>query len=91
MMPRVKFTTNLKQFFPTLTTVEVQGSTVTEVVAAVNERWDGLRDYIVDEHGRLRRHVNIFVGEDLIHDKVHLSDAVNDDDVVYIMQALSGG
>lgn len=90
-MSTVKFTPNLKQFFPTLAPIEVDVGTVTEAVAAVNLHWNGLKDYIVDEHGRLRPHVNIFVGENLIQDKVNLSDAVTADDVIYIMQALSGG
>lgn len=90
-MPTVKFTPNLKQFFPTLAPIKVDVETVAEAVAAVNIRWDGLKDYIVDEHGRLRPHVNIFVDEELIQDKVNLSDTVTGEDVIYIMQALSGG
>ena len=90
-MPTVRFTPNLRQFFPTLKPIEVEATTVTEAVNAVNVRWDGLKDYIVDEHGRLRPHVNIFIGEDLIRDKIHLSDSVNEEDVIFIMQALSGG
>jgi molybdopterin synthase sulfur carrier subunit len=90
-MPTVKFTPNLKQFFPTLRSVDVKATTVTEAVTAVNARWDGLKDYIVDEHGRLRPHVNIFVGEQLIEDTEHLSDTVTNNDVIFIMQALSGG
>jgi len=35
--------------------------------------------------------VNIFVGEELIHDRVTMRDEVKSDDKIYIMQALSGG
>lgn len=90
-MPTVKFTPNLKQFFPTLAPIKVDVVTVAEAVAAVNIHWDGLKDYIVDEHGRLRPHVNIFVDEDLIRDNMNLSDTVTDKNVIYIIQALSGG
>ena len=90
-MPRVKFTPNLKQFFPDLTEVEVEAQTVAEVITAVNTRWDGLADYIIDEQGALRKHVNIYIGEDLIHDKKTLSDSVEPNTRVYIFQALSGG
>lgn len=90
-MAVVKFTPNLKRFFPDLTEFNVEASTVAEVVAAAEARWNGLAAYIVDEHGRLRPHVNIFVNEDLIYDKVHLSDKVTDSTRIYIMQALSGG
>ncbi len=87
----VKFTPNLKRFFPDLTEYSVEAGTVAEVVAAVDERWQGLASYIVDEHGRLRPHVNIFINEDLVFDKETLSDKVTDGTRIYVMQALSGG
>jgi sulfur-carrier protein len=90
-MALVKFTPNLKRFFPDLCEIEVEGANVAEIVAAVDSRWEGLADYIVDENGALRKHVNIFIGEDLIHDKQKLSDAVSKNSRVFIMQALSGG
>ena len=90
-MAVVKFTPNLKRFFPDLSEIEVEGANVAEVVAAVDSRWEGLADYIVDENGALRKHVNIFIGEELINDKQNLSDAVSKNSRIYIMQALSGG
>ena len=90
-MALVKFTPNLKRFFPDLCEIEVEGRTVAELVAAVDARWEGLADYIIDERGALRKHVNIFIGEDLINDKQNLSDVVGQNTRVYIMQALSGG
>ena len=61
------------------------------MVAAVDARWPGLQAYIVDERGTLRQHVNIFIGEDMIHDREKLSDPVASDSRVYVFQALSGG
>lgn len=90
-MAYVKFTPNLKRFFPDLTSIDVDASTVADVVKAVDSRWQGLAAYIVDEHGVLRQHVNIFIGDELIKDKKTLSDAVDSDTQIYIMQALSGG
>lgn len=90
-MAHIKFTPNLKRFFPDLTEIEVDAKTVSDVIDAVDNRWRGLADYIVDEQGALRKHVNIFVGDELIHDKTGLSDAVSADTKIYIMQALSGG
>ena len=90
-MAHIKFTPNLKRFFPDLTEIDVDAKTVSEVVTAVDNRWRGLADYIIDENGALRKHVNIFVGDELIHDKIELSDAVSANTKIYIMQALSGG
>ena len=90
-MPQVKFTQALKRFYPNLDTLEINASTVAEIVAALDHYFPGLKDYVVDEQGKLRQHVNIFIGNHLIHDKIKLSDQVTDEDEIYIMQALSGG
>ena len=90
-MARVKFTPNLQRFFPDLTELEVEATTIADAVAAVDRRWQGLGDYIIDEQGALRKHVNIFIGDELIRDKRTLSDEVAADTRIYIMQALSGG
>lgn len=90
-MPKVNFTYALKRFYPDLESVEIVAENVSEVVQHLNQRYPGLRDYLVDEQGRLRQHVNIFVGDKLIKDKEKLSDRVSEADEVFIMQALSGG
>lgn len=91
-MAHVKFTRHLVRFFPDLgDNVEVEGNTVAQVVAALDERYPGLADYIVNERGALRQHVNIFLGQDLIHDRERLQDPVAKNDRIYIFQALSGG
>lgn len=90
-MPVVKFTKNLQRFFPTLTETEVNGQTVAEVVSALDRCYPGLADYIVDERGKLRQHVNIFIGDSMVDDRETLGDAVEANTRVYIFQALSGG
>lgn len=90
-MPYVKFTKNLERFFPGLSDLSVEAATVADVVKAVDSRWPGLAAYIVDERGALRKHVNIFIGEDMILDRERLSDSVDPNSRVYIFQALSGG
>ena len=90
-MAQVKFTPNLKRFFPDLCECEIEAATVAEIVTAVDRRWRGLADYIIDEQGALRKHVNIFVGDELLRDKQNLSDRVSADSKIFIVQALSGG
>ncbi len=90
-MPVVKFTSNLKRFYPDLTPLEVSGETVAEALDQVEQNHHGLKDYIVDENGVLRKHVNIFIGNDMIKDRQKLADRLADTDEMYIMQALSGG
>ncbi|HVM68866.1 MAG TPA: MoaD/ThiS family protein [Gaiellaceae bacterium] len=90
-MPHVAFTRHLQRFFPTLAEGEVPGATVREVIDELERRHPGFASYVTDETGRLRRHVNIFVGEEPILDRAHLGDALASEDRVFILQALSGG
>ncbi len=90
-MPHVAFTSHLQVFFPGLRDGETAGTTVREVIDELERRHPGLASYIIDETGRLRRHVNIFVGDEPIHDRAKLSDALRSEDRVFILQALSGG
>lgn len=90
-MPRVTFTRHLRRFFADLEEIEVKGNTVADIVTELNRRFPGLSGYLTDEQGRLRKHVNIFVGNSLVRDRHALSDEVETDDTIHIIQALSGG
>ncbi len=90
-MPSVSFTQNLKRFFPGLTTGNFKSSSVNELLIELDQSYPGIKDYIINEDGSLRKHVNIFIGNELIHDRTSLSDQLTEKDQVYIMQALSGG
>ena len=90
-MAHVALTRHLQRFFPALADGEVPGATVREVVDELERRHPGLRSYLVEDTGRLRRHVNVFVGEEPIADRVGLTDRLAPDARVFILQALSGG
>ena len=68
--------------------VESAGATVADVLTDLDARFPGIRFRVVDEHGRLRQHMRIFVNQEAIRD---LTTALTDADEVTIMQALSGG
>jgi molybdopterin synthase sulfur carrier subunit len=90
-MPHVTFTPHLRRFFPDLADGVFAGTTVREVIADADRRHPGLASYILDDTGRLRRHVNVFIGVEPIADRSTLGDALKPDDNVSILQALSGG
>jgi molybdopterin synthase sulfur carrier subunit len=91
-MATVELTRHLSQFFPQLANeLAVEGTTVAEVIAAVERIAPGFAFYICDERGRLRRHVNVFVDGLSVGDRAKLSDPVGPTSQVMIMQALSGG
>lgn len=86
-------THHLYRFFPNLENqkITVPAGSVAEILYAVNEIAPGFTDYVLDEHGALRRHVNLSINNAMVIDKKTLSDQVPEDGTVYIFQALSGG
>jgi molybdopterin synthase sulfur carrier subunit len=92
-VPTVELTSHLHAFFPSLgrEPLAVEARTVADVVRALEARAPGFAFYVCDEQGRLRRHVNVFVGPERVRDRATLGDAVAPGDRVLILQALSGG
>lgn len=89
-MAHVSFTDNLQKHLP-CPPVSAQGETVRDVMEGVFAGNPPLRSYLLDDQGRLRKHVNIFVNDAMIADRNRLSDPVTDDDRIFVFQALSGG
>lgn len=89
-MARVSFTVNLQRHVA-CESLWARGTTVAEVLRATFAHYPRLRGYVVDEHGALRKHMNIFVDGEQIQDRSGLSDSVGESAEIYIMQALSGG
>lgn len=92
-MPKVEMTQHLYRFFPQLKnqTVTVPAGSVADALTAINTLAPGFTDYVLDEHGALRRHVNLSINNTVVVDKTTLSDRVPEDGTVYIFQSLSGG
>jgi sulfur-carrier protein len=90
-MPTIHFTSALKRFYPALQSTRSEGATIAEIVQQLDKQYAGLSDFLIDEHGCLRQHINIFIGDDMIADRDKLSDKVKEKDEILIFQALSGG
>ena len=90
-MASVTFTPNLQRHVA-CERAEAAGDTVAEVLDAVFEQVPRLRGYVVDERGRLRKHMVIFLDGTAVQDREGLSDPVPREDCeIFVMQALSGG
>jgi len=92
-MIQVIIADQLLRFFPKLkgTNISVEGTTAAEVIRAVDTLAPGFSDYVVDERGALRRHVSVFIGDELVIDRQTLSDPIEPGGTLYVFQALSGG
>lgn len=90
-MPVVRFTSNLKRFYPNLSECKVEATNIAELIANTDTIYPGIKNYLVDDQDSLRKHVNIFINNTMIQDRKTLGDELKGQDEVYIMQALSGG
>ncbi|CAG0948908.1 Sulfur carrier protein CysO [Myxococcaceae bacterium] len=68
--------------------VEAHGGSIAELLDDLDRRHPGLRFRIVDEQGRLRPHVRIFVNRVAVRS---LGTAIGEEDEIHVLQALSGG
>lgn len=89
-MAKVRFTSHLVRHRPA-PVIEAAGATVAEVLAQGLAGDDLLKSYVLDEQGRLRKHVTIYLDGAVITDRLRLSDRVGPQSEIYVLQALSGG
>ena len=68
--------------------VKGSGATVADLLADLDAQFPGIRFRVVDEQGRLREHMKVFVNQEAVRD---LTTPITETDEVTIMQALSGG
>jgi molybdopterin synthase sulfur carrier subunit len=86
----VKIPTQLRTATDGEATAEVEGATVGEVLDALYDRFDDLRNRIAEDGG-LRRFVNVYVGGEDIRFLDGLDTSVSDGDEVTILPAVAGG
>ncbi len=89
-MARLSFTPNLSRHVST-PMARIEGETVKQVLDNYFHANPKVRAYVLDDQGMVRHHVAIFLNQEMILDRRQLSDRVNDNDELFIMQALSGG
>lgn len=85
---KVRIPTPLRSYTRQAATVEATGTTVAELLADLDRQFPGLAFRVVDEQGRLRRHMVVWLGDERCRD---LSTPLDGYDEVVLMQALSGG
>lgn len=90
-MARVVFTANLRPYTRGVAEMEAEGARVCDLLLAIEAEIQGLRHYLVDDQGALRRHVNVFIDGAMVRDRRGLTDPLRPASEVLIMQAISGG
>lgn len=93
LVPQVSMTAHLYRFFPQFKglDMEVESGSVKQALLQLETRAPGFLGYLLDDHGALRRHVNVCINDRMLIDRQQLSDQLKEGDTLFIFQALSGG
>lgn len=89
-MARLEFASSIQRYAP-IEALEVSAATIKEALEQAFVAQPALRSYVLDDQGAVRKHVTIFVNDETIADRDELNDPIADNDLVYVIQALSGG
>lgn len=85
---KVRIPTPLRSYTAHAPMVDASGTSVDDVLRDLDRRFPGIRFRVVDEQGRLRPHMKVFVNDEAVRDLATSLDAA---DEITLMQALSGG
>lgn len=89
-MSLVRFTQNIQRHVA-CPPRETSGATLREVLDNYFRDNERARGYVLDEQGRIRQHMVVFIDGELVRDRDALSDAVQPNSSIDVIQALSGG
>ena len=89
-MAHIYFTPNLTRHTE-CPPLEFAASSVAELLTKYFERWPDVRGFVLDDQGRVRKHVKVLVDGQNMHDRMRLTDILQVDSEVHVFQALSGG
>jgi molybdopterin synthase sulfur carrier subunit len=91
MSVTVRIPTTLRPLSGGAAQVQVEGATLSEVLAALDAAHPGFRDRLFDDGGSLRKFVNVFVADDDVRFLQGLDTPVPDGETVSIIPAVAGG
>lgn len=91
MAVQVRIPTPLRSLTNDAEVVEVEASTIGGAIEALQARFPGIKERLVDEAGEVRRFVNVYVNEEDIRFLQNQDSPLKDGDEVSIIPAIAGG
>lgn len=84
----VRIPSPLRSYTSQRSEVNVDGTSVYDVLANLDRAHPGIRFRMIDEQDKIRQHIKIFVNNDAVSS---LDKPVGPKDTIHIIAALSGG
>lgn len=91
MAIKVRIPTPLQKLTREQGEVEIQASTIKDLVEALEKDFPGIKERLCDEAGKIRRFVNVYLNEEDIRFLQSEETALKDGDDVSIVPAIAGG
>ena len=91
MAVTIRIPTQLRALAGGESEVAVEATTVSEALKALDAQHSGFAERLYDEHGELRRFVNVFVADEDIRFLQGVDTPIDDGTVVSIIPAVAGG
>jgi sulfur-carrier protein len=91
MSASVRVPTILRTYTKGESEVSVDGATLADVLDSLDSTYPGIKARVLDEQGRLRRFVNVYVGNDDVRFSEGLETVIPDGAQVSIIPAVAGG
>ncbi|MCS6935355.1 MAG: MoaD/ThiS family protein [Chitinophagales bacterium] len=90
-MATVIIPTPLRKFTQQQSRVQVKGNSLQEALEELTRNYPDLRKNLLDENGKLRNFVNVFVGEEDVRNLQNELTPLQEESVISIVPAIAGG
>ncbi|HZI01695.1 MAG TPA: MoaD/ThiS family protein [Flavisolibacter sp.] len=90
-MATVIIPTPLRKFTNNTARLQIQANNINEVVNELTQNFPDLKKHLLDESGKVRSFVNIFVGDDDIRNLEQEQTTVKEETIISIIPAIAGG
>lgn len=90
-MAKIIIPTPLRKFTDNQSAFETQGRTVSEAMNDLTDKYQDLRQYLLDQDGQVKSFVRVYLGDDDINTLQREATELSDDSVVSIVPAIAGG
>lgn len=90
-MPAIRIPNALKYYVDNHSELDIPASSVTELLAALAERYPTVKFHLLDADGKLRRHFNVFVNGVHVRELDGLDTKLNPEDKLILLASAAGG
>jgi molybdopterin synthase sulfur carrier subunit len=90
-MPQFRIPGPLRRLSDGEVTVDVEATDLATAIAALDARYPGFKDRLLDEKGELRQFVNVYLNDEDVRLGAGLNEKVGAKDEISIVPAVAGG